>query len=383
MRGALPSFLEPSPQPSITSIVVKLASRCNLACDYCYWFRDRTVLHSPKVLSEDLEAAFVRRVESHLRRHGLRRFTIIFHGGEPLLFGKPRFARLCHALRAAEPRTTTSLDLQVTTNGVLVDEEWAALFRHFRVGVALSIDGTAQTHDRHRRDLRGRPTHARVVDGLAHLRAFGIEPGILAVADPGSDPGELLNELVNVHDCLSLDVLVPDATHDDDRLPIAPYFVKLFDLWYDGYAGRGVHVRLFDAIIRGLCGFWSGVESIGRGPTVGATLCTDGKLEAHDVVRIAGDGSTASSLNILTNEIDELESDPLWRELYAASTNLPQTCRNCEFYHACGGGHIASRWSSARRFDNPSSYCEDWKIILAHVWSRIATTLTYEVSQSA
>jgi uncharacterized protein len=382
-RGALPALVESSPARTITSIVVKLAARCNLACDYCYWFRDRTVLDAPKVLSEEVEAAFLRRIETHVRRHSIERMALILHGGEPLLFGKPRFARLCRALRSLESSTPMQLDVQITTNGVLVDAEWAALFRHYGIGVALSIDGTPETHDLHRRDRRGRPTHARVLSGLAHLRHFGIEPGVLAVADPRGDPAALLNELVNVNECFSVDVLVPDATHDDERVSIAAYFVRLFDLWYDTYAERGVRIRLFDAIIRGLCGYWSGVESIGRGPALGATLCTDGNLEAHDVVRITGDGSTASGLNVLTNDIDELDADPLWRELYAASVALPQTCRSCEFEHACGGGHIASRWSAERRFDNPSAYCEDWKVILSHVWSRIAPTLTYNVAVSA
>jgi uncharacterized protein len=47
---------------------------------------------------------------------------------------------------------------------------------------------------------------------------------------------------------------------------------------------------------------------------------------------------------------------------------------------ACGGGHLAQRWSAERRFDNPSVYCESWKRIFAHIWERIAPTLTVEVA---
>ena len=31
-----------------------------------------------------------------------------------------------------------------------------------------------------------------------------------------------------------------------------------------------------------------------------------------------------------------------------------------------------------RRFDNPSVYCASWKGIFAHIWERIAPTLTLE-----
>jgi uncharacterized protein len=42
----------------------------------------------------------------------------------------------------------------------------------------------------------------------------------------------------------------------------------------------------------------------------------------------------------------------------------------------CGGGHVAHRWSEARRFDNPSVYCVSWKHIFGHIWHRISPTLT-------
>jgi hypothetical protein len=44
---------------------------------------------------------------------------------------------------------------------------------------------------------------------------------------------------------------------------------------------------------------------------------------------------------------------------------------------------LAQRWSAERRFDNPSVYCESWKRIFAHIWDRIAPTLTVEVAPVA
>jgi uncharacterized protein len=378
-RGLPTNVRRPVEEP-VRSIIVKLAARCNLACDYCYWFRDQSVMAAPRLLGPEVEQAFLARLETHLRRHALDSFTVVLHGGEPLLFGKLRFAELCVRLREVEAATATRLDVQVTTNGVLVDAEWAALLRHFGVSVTVSIDGPAALHDRHRPDLRGRPTHARVLAGIERLRALGIEPGFLAVAAPTSSPALLLAHLCGELGVRQLDVLIPDATHADTPGPIAPFFTGLFDSWYDDWSQRGVELRMFSAIIRGLCGYWSGVESIGYGPVAGMTLLTDGSLEAHDVCRIAGDGSTASALDVRTHELDDIRGDPLWRELWRASLELPATCEACPWRHSCGGGHIASRWSAERRFDNPSVYCGDLQALLAHVWRRIEPTLTYEVA---
>lgn len=378
--GGLPaSVLAPLEGP-VTSIIVKLAARCNLACDYCYWFRDPSVLAAPKTLRADVEDAFIERLRDHVVRHAVPEMAIILHGGEPLLFGKHRFAVLCARLRVIEAETGSALRIHVTTNGVLLDEEWAALLRYYRVHTAVSIDGPAESHDAHRVDFKGRGTLDRVLQGLEQLRLVGIEPGILAVADPAVAPARALAFLADELGCRQLDFLVPDATHEDAPPSIAEYFIRLFDLWLDTYADKGVEIRLFSAIIRSLCGYSSGVESIGYGPTAGVTLCTDGSLEAHDVVRIAGNGATASGLNVMSHDLDDIRHDPLWRELWASSLQLAPVCDACQWRHACGGGHIASRWSVGNRFDNASVYCADWTAILSHIWQRISPTLTVEVA---
>jgi uncharacterized protein len=62
--------------------------------------------------------------------------------------------------------------------------------------------------------------------------------------------------------------------------------------------------------------------------------------------------------------------------------HLPEVCQKCEFLDSCGGGHLAQRWSTERRFDNPSVYCESWKRIFEHIWGRIAPTLILEYEAS-
>src|SRR3954467_7925515 len=86
--------LEAFEAPIFTFLLVKLASRCNINCTYCYWFRDAEVYRKPAVLTVEAEDALCRRLEEHIDAFGLDRFLLIFHGGEPLLFpsaGSSRF----------------------------------------------------------------------------------------------------------------------------------------------------------------------------------------------------------------------------------------------------------------------------------------------------
>jgi uncharacterized protein len=364
---------------AFTFVLVKLASRCNIKCTYCYWFRDAEVYNKPAVLTRDSEDAFCVRLEEHIREFKLQHFLLVFHGGEPLLFPKRRFDPMLKKLRDIEQRTGCVIERGVTTNGILIDEDWVELFKTHDVSVTVSLDGPPEINDKYRVDFDGRGTLAQTLAGIACLRAGGIEPALISVCNPATDPTRVLAYVVNDIGMKEFDILPPDATHADNPPPIADYFIKLFDAWFDEYAGQGVRIATLDAMIRGLVGQMSLSDTIGLGPVETVTLMADGSLEPLDVLRIAGDGSTASKINVRGNAIKDVRNDPVWREAYEASTHLCDTCLKCEYLDACGGGHLAQRWSTERRFDNPSVYCESWKRIFAHIWQRIAPTLSLEV----
>ena len=366
-----------------TFILVKLASRCNIKCTYCYWFRDAMVYQKPAVLTPEAEDAFCLRLEDHIREFSLPFFLLVFHGGEPLLFPKRRFDAFCKKLRGVEQRIGCAIMRGITTNAILVDDEWIALFKEHNISVSVSLDGPSEINDKFRVDFKGRGTLKDTLEGLDRLRAAGLDPGLISVCNPGTDPEKVLDFVVNELGYTHFDILPPDATHGDNPPPIADYFIRLFDVWFDKYAARGVNIDTLDAMIRGLVGQLSLSDTIGLGPIDTITLMPDGALEPLDVLRIAGNGSTATKIHVRDNAIKDVHNDPVWEEAYEASTTLCETCRKCEFLDACGGGHLAQRWSAERRFDNPSVYCESWKRILGHMWSRIAPTLTVEVESRA
>src|ERR1700752_283095 len=120
-------------------VLVKLASRCNIRCTYCYWFRDAMVYEKPAVLTPEAEDAFCLRLEEHIREFGLPFFLLVFHGGEPLLFPKRRFDAFLTKLQGIEERTGCMIKRGVTTNGILVDEQWIELFKKHDVNVTVSL----------------------------------------------------------------------------------------------------------------------------------------------------------------------------------------------------------------------------------------------------
>jgi len=369
--------------PPFTFLLVKLASRCNIKCTYCYWFRDPDVYRRPPVLTVEAEEAFCRRLEEHINAFGLDHFLIVFHGGEPLLFPKHRFVALQEKLLDIEERTGCEITRGVCTNAILIDKEWVDIFEEFGVDVSVSLDGPPDVHDKYRLGFKGEGTHAETIRGLQLLRAAGTEPGLIIVCNPGTDPERVVSYVVEELGIKQFDVLPPDANHNDNPPPIDDYFIKLFDIWYDKYAAQGVRISTLDAMIQGLLGEVSISDTIGLGAIDTVTLMPDGSLEPLDVLRIAGDRSTRTDSSVQKNPLQAVQNDPCWRDVFEASTRPCEVCRNCEYFDACGGGHLAQRWSPARKYDNPSVYCESWKRIFDHIWKRVSPTLVLDCTPLA
>ena len=99
---------------TFTEFVVKIASRCNLACDYCYVYQaaDQSWREQPRVMSE----AVFTGVCEQIARHARGPVSLIFHGGEPLLAGAATIERFATLAR----RVIGPVDLRMQTNGTLV-----------------------------------------------------------------------------------------------------------------------------------------------------------------------------------------------------------------------------------------------------------------------
>src|SRR5579871_2780146 len=99
--------------------VLKIHSRCDLACDHCYVYEhaDQSWRGRPAVISQETVLRAAERIAEHASEHRLSMVRVILHGGEPLLAGAPRLEAIARVLRRAiEP--VCELDLRIHTNGV-------------------------------------------------------------------------------------------------------------------------------------------------------------------------------------------------------------------------------------------------------------------------
>ncbi|WFU34870.1 radical SAM protein [Bradyrhizobium brasilense] len=343
----------------ITQLLVKVAARCNIDCSYCYWFRDAAVYDKPKLMSAEVLQQLLLRLEQHVARYSLVDFPVILHGGEPLLWGVDNFHRFAEGCEGISSRTGCEIPIAVTTNGVLIDDEWLDCFEARNISVAISIDGPAHIHDAHRKTFQGTGTHAAVERAARMLVSRDIGVIALAVCNPAYAPKEYA-DFFAACGIANYDIMIPDATVDEKPSSIAPFYNGLFDLWLEANRTKPTsNVRIISDMVAALIGNNAPTEGVGHKPVELCTVMTDGTVEAHDVLRIAGDGFTNTRFNIFDHAIDDVRTEPRWKAARDASVNLCEKCRQCKFMNACGGGYLPHRFSTKNGFDNPSVYCDD------------------------
>jgi len=343
----------------ISQLLVKVASRCNIDCSYCYWFRDASVYDKPKLMSDDVLRQLLVRIEEHVAAHALPDFPIVLHGGEPLLWGVENFHRFAKACAEISWRRQCEIPIAVTTNGVLIDDDWLDCLEAHDISVAISLDGPAHIHDAQRRTFQGHGTHAAVEQAARKLVSRNIGVIALAVCNPAHPPNQYAEFFASCG-ISNYDIMIPDATVDESPPSIASFYNGLFDLWLEANRDeRKVSIRIIADMITALLGNNSPTEGVGHKPVELCTVMTDGSVEAHDVLRIAGDGFTRTKFNIFEHPIDAVRNEPRWIAARDASINLCDKCRHCKFMNACGGGYLPHRFSRKNGYDNPSVYCDD------------------------
>ncbi|GAA2789133.1 FxsB family cyclophane-forming radical SAM/SPASM peptide maturase [Kitasatospora sp. CM 4170] len=351
--------------------MVKVHSRCDLACDHCYVYEhaDTSWRARPRVIGDDVLAKTAERIGEHASAHRLPAVRAVLHGGEPLLAGPDRLRRVAEALRAALP-ADCALDLRIHTNGIRLGREFCDLFAELDIKVGISLDGDKVANDRHRRFADGRSSHPLVLRAVALLR----EPeyrhlfaGLLCTVDVENDPVAVYRAVAELHPP-AVDFLLPHATWDEPPkrpsghgpTPYADWLLTVHGLWEAD--GRPFAVRTFESVHRTLRGFTSLTESLGLEPSDLVVLETDGAFEQVDSLKTAFDGAPATGFDVFAHSLDDVARHPGMAARQSGLAGLSSTCRSCPVVRTCGGGLYAHRYrgdDGGGGFDNPSVYCGD------------------------
>jgi uncharacterized protein len=363
--------------------VLKVHQRCNLACDYCYVYTmgDDSWRHRPPVMASEVWQATAVRIAEHAREHDLDEVRVVLHGGEPLLAGRDHLHALVTGLRHTVG-DACRVRFAVQTNGVLLDEAMLELFLAERVGVGVSLDGTATDNDRHRRYADGRGSAGAVERALTLLGTDRYRPvfaGVLCTVNPRTDPVGTYEALLR-HRPPLIDFLLPHASwsrppyRPDGALTYGDWLAAVFDRWYTA-PRRETGIRLLDEILALVLGGASRSEHVGLSPVTVAVVESDGAVEQVDSLKSAYPGAAATGLTVAADPFDRALHHPgvVARQLGLAA--LCAECRACPVHQICGAGHYPHRYTAGSGFLHRSVYCADLSRIITHVQHRVAADL--------
>jgi uncharacterized protein len=364
--------------------VLKIHSRCNLRCDYCYIYEmaDEAWRSRSHVMTSATIEATAFRIAEHAEAHGIADLEIVLHGGEPLLAGLGPLAHAVAVIRAVLGKGKRA-HIGVQTNGIRLNEEFLELFERLDVKVGLSIDGDREMHDRHRRTVDGSGSYPAVAAAAARLMSHPrIFSGFLSVIDPRHDPVRAYEELLRFSPP-TIDFLLPHGNWSvppPGRLtgalatPYGDWLIAVFDRWY-GATQKETSVRLFEEIIALLLGGSSRIEGIGLSPVTVAVVESDGDIERSDMLKSAYPAAGATGCNVHRDSFDAVLHAPGMAPLQLGLLALCEKCRQCPIVRICGGGLYAHRYHSTSGFANPSVYCPDLYRLISHIHRRLVSDL--------
>ena len=431
-------LLEETPEPTMPEVtrqkpfdefILKIHSRCNLACDYCYMYelRDQSWQDQPNsVMERTTLATTALRIAEHVTEHDLEKVSIIFHGGEPLLadavdpqyfewstkmFSSVVGEAISNVLKTTKPSLDEAQRIAeaqkgviflMQTNGTRITEEVAQKLQACGIRAGISIDGGHAEHDRHRIKRNGDGSYQEVRRGIKIINSgdyartvFGGLLTVVNLENRPERPDHLLWDLV-VHRPPSLDFLFPLGTWEDppdglpaERIPYtqipqkgenidtpyADYLIKIFDVWYKhGRNGGMPPIRLFGAVINGLVGKPSNAEYLGLDPVGNIVIETDGTIKQIDSLKATYEGADALGLTIFQpNALEAALNHEKTRHRQLGMAALSTVCQSCPLVNVCGGGPYPTRYNHENQFKNPSVYCRDlWKLI-EHIRHQLET----------
>jgi uncharacterized protein len=363
--------------------VLKIYSRCNLACDYCYVYEmaDQGWRHQPLVMSQRTVDLSIARIVEHVRSHEIRVIKLALHGGEPLLAGTEFIEDFTRRLRLALPSWARA-DLVVQTNGTRLDEAMLRMLlrNHIRVGV--SVDGDRAATGRHRRYPSGRSSHDEVARALGLLRADPyreIYAGLLCTVCLRNDPVETYESLLGNAPPM-IDFLLPHGTWSspppfrapDASTPYADWLLAVFNRW-TAPARQETAIRLFEGIISQILGAPSTTETVGLEPADTIVIDTDGAIKQIDALYSAYDKAADTGLNVAVHALDSALDHPTTVARQIGVPALSPECQACRVRDICGGGFYPHRYRAGEGFLNPSVYCRDLLKLITAIREHVVT----------
>lgn len=222
--------------PKTITPIIKLTEACNYSCHFCrYANHPQTdciikLKNVKKILLETVKYNVTR--DSH-------RIKVIFHGGEPLLWGYERFREIMQYEDILSDEHSVRFANSIQTNGFLLNTQWVKLLKDYRFSVGISLDGPGDLNG-HYGIAGNRESTNKVLDNIELLKSAEIPFGVLSVITNAHTTRAkefydywIEHGIENVGLCFCYN---PEDKEIVDCDMLSSFLIELFDLYFYGKA---------------------------------------------------------------------------------------------------------------------------------------------------
>lgn len=368
----------------ITLLIKPASSLCNLQCQYCFYedVSDHRTEKSMGIMTKDTARHLISEAFRLISNSGTINF--LFQGGEPTLAGPEFFQHFITFEQEFSEKYRKKIQVQhaLQTNGLLLDDSWAAFLQEHHFLIGLSLDGTKLLHDRFRMDKSGTGTWNRAIRALRLLEQYQIETNLLCVVTGSAarHPQQLYQSLTSLgtHPLQLIPCMEP-LEKSSRPLPFSltpqaygNFLCSLFDCWYADFKhGKLVSIRTFDDYIRILLRLPPSACAASGG--CGQALVVEGNGALYPCDFFVLDEWYLGNIN--QHSLDTAFSCDTAQRFLAEGAKRPAECRDCRYAPLCRGG--------CRRdftLHGSNRYCEAFRMFFPYAIERLEE-IAYCLSQ--
>ena len=359
--------------------------QCNIACDYCFYLGKEHGTLRPGQQQRHMDGKTLEQyIKQYIDAHPGNEIEFTWQGGEPTLAGLA-FYQQALELQQKHARGK-NIRNSMQTNGVLIDDTWAAFLAQNNFLVGLSVDGPEFLHDRYRKTRSQHSVFEKVINAMNVLRLYGVEVNVLCVVNnvTAEHPDEIYHFLSQELGATFIQFIpaveqLPVSQHYGELLypqslsqrtvtswsvsgeQWGQFIIQVFDKWVRRDVGR-VFVQLFDSalaawlgekpslcVMQSTCGFGLVVEQNGD-----VYSCDHYVYPEH---RLG---------NVRRDNLEKMVNSKQQRKFGMAKAQVAAECERCEWRFACHGGCPKHRiHPSGKRWHN--QLCAGYKAMFSHM----------------
>lgn len=362
-------------------VIIKPTLACNFRCKYCY-------LSSETKVPTTMDLNFAKQVllEVKEQNHSDQKLEILWHGGEPLLWGIENYRNIFDFIDKEFYDVRYAISMQ--TNLSLITNEYIDLFVKHNVSVGISLDGPKSINDSERVFPNGNGTFDSVISKLTLCREKGLNTGCIVVATRNhiGKMRELYDFMCDYKISFKMNPLFisGEAIKNKNELGLSideyvAMSTELFDLWFFDDNNKINNSKFID-IASGLM-------------TKKMSLCSFGENCQDHVVCISPTGEVLPCGRFCDSDLIQFSYGNLHTEHYSdilqrikvskaykrAEFIKNSNCSKCKYYEICHGGCLHDGFINSGNFESKTFMCSANKRIFSHIERRLKETGMLEV----